>query len=322
MFVVWWLITQPFVAPRSSDPPAVDPSRLEADVRVLSQTFYPRSYDSDTLEAAAVYIHNQLQLAGGDVTDQFFEVEGKKYRNVIARFGPERGQLLVIGAHYDSNGEPVSGGKYSKGFDDYTHTPGADDNASGVAGILELARLLGKQPPKEPVELVAYTLEEPPHFGTDSMGSVWHARSLHEAGRSAALMISLEMIGYFSDEANSQDYPLPGLAWFYPERGNFIAIIGRIKCWAATRKVKAIMRGASDLPVYSANATAWISGIDFSDHASYWKVGIPALMITDMAFYRNKQYHRIGDTADRLDYRRMSMVVQDIYEVICHFEDK
>jgi Zn-dependent M28 family amino/carboxypeptidase len=315
----WWCVTQPFVAPRPSHPPMVDPSRLEADVRVLSHTFFPRSYDAAMLEAAAGYIESQFRTAGGDVSEQSFAVDGNQYSNIIARFGPKQGRLIVIGAHYDAFGESIYGPKYSKGFDQLTHTPGADDNASGVAGLLELARLLGKQPPEQPVELVAFTLEEPPYFGTDAMGSVRHARSLRESGRKVAIMISLEMIGYFSDAADSQSYPVPGLGLLYPERGNYIGIIGRFRDWAATRKVKAIMRGAADLPVYSMNAPAFIPGIDYSDHSSYWRENYPALMVTDMAFYRNTHYHRMSDTADRLDYPRMAKVVQGVYAVIRGF---
>ena len=205
------------------------------------------------------------------------------------------------------------GAKHAKGYDPQTHTPGADDNASGVAGLLELARLLAISPPPVAVELVAYTLEEPPHFRTDAMGSVWHARSLRRSGTKLRVMISLEMIGYFSDEPGSQRYPLPGLDLIYPRRGNFIAIIGRIDDAAMTRRLKAAMLGAADLPVHSMNAFALIPGVDFSDHRSYWAEGYPALMVTDTAFYRNPHYHRGTDTADRLDYVRMTKVVQGVY---------
>ena len=317
----WWAVTQPFVASRSFHPPSIDPARLEQDVRILSQRYFPRSYDSDGLPAAAEYIRAQLKLNSANVSDQSFEVAGRQYSNIIARFGPAQGRLLVIGAHYDSYGEPVKGDRYSKGFDDYTHTPGADDNASGVAGLLALARLLAKQPPPVPVELVAFTLEEPPYFETDAMGSVRHARALHAAGTPVALMISLEMIGYFSDEAHSQTYPVPGTGLLYPRRGNYIGIVARLGDWQLTRKLKAIMRGATDLPVYSMNFLSQVPGIDYSDHASYWREDYPAVMITDMGFYRNKQYHLSGDTAERLDYVRMAKVVQGVYEVIRHYED-
>ena len=161
---------------------------------------------------------------------------------------------MVIGAHYDSYGD----------------TPGADDNASGVAGLIELAHLLKKNPPKNAVELVAYTLEEPPFFNGENMGSAHHARAFKTTGRPLKLMISLEMIGYFSDEAHSQNYPTGLLKTFYPTKGNFIGIIGRASDSKETRRVKALMSGATDLPVYSMNApVSLVPGLDFSDHRNF-----------------------------------------------------
>jgi Zn-dependent M28 family amino/carboxypeptidase len=206
----------------------------------------------------------------------------------------------VIGAHYDSHGG----------------TPGADDNASGIAGLLELAHLLGRSAPGRPVELVAYTLEEPPHFRSPHMGSVWHARALKAEGRDVELMLSLEMIGYFSDSPGSQAYPLAAMKLAYPDRGNFIALVGQFGDFGLSRSVKAAMSGATDLPVYSLNAPAFVQGVDFSDHRSYWAQGYPALMVTDTAFMRNRNYHRVGDTFDKLDYKRMAMVVQSVYAVL------
>jgi Zn-dependent M28 family amino/carboxypeptidase len=181
-----------------------------------------------------------------------------------------------------------------------------------VAGLIELALALAAQPPARPVELVAYTLEEPPFFRSAAMGSMQHARALHEAGTEVALMISLEMIGTFSDAPGSQRYPVPGLSLIYPDQGNFIAIVSRVQDIAATRALKASMRGATPLPVRSINAPPALVGVDFSDHLSYWTHGYPAVMVTDTAFYRNEHYHQPTDTADRLDYRRMAQVVEGV----------
>ncbi|WP_426165562.1 M28 family peptidase [Pseudoduganella sp. R-34] len=295
------LVAQPMVTPVPSTPPSVDPARLEAHVKKLSVDFYPRSFDHAAILArTAAYIEEQFKEAGAQVSTQDVVVDEMRYKNVVARFGPERGRLLVIGAHYDSHGG----------------TPGADDNASGIAGLLELAHLLGKSAPGRPVELVAYTLEEPPHFRSPHMGSVWHARALKAAGRDVELMLSLEMIGYFSDSPGSQAYPLSAMKLAYPDRGNFIALVGQFGDFGLSRSVKAAMSGASDLPVYSLNAPAFVQGVDFSDHRSYWAQGFPALMVTDTAFMRNRNYHRPGDTFDKLDYKRMAMVVQSVYAVL------
>jgi Zn-dependent M28 family amino/carboxypeptidase len=317
LFAAYWLLTQPFVSPRPSRPAPVDVKRLEVHVRMLSQALYPRSFDqTKKLNAAADYVKSELVASGARVEEQVFQVQEASYRNIIARFGADHGPLLVIGAHYDSYGDAVAGGRFAKGYDLQTHTPGADDNASGVAGLLELARLLAQAPPKGAVELVAFTLEEPPHFRSDDMGSARHARRLRESGRPVQLMISLEMIGYFDLRAGSQAYPAPGLRWLYPDRGDFIAVVGRFGDWAAARRVKAAMLGASDLPVRSINTFAAMPGIDFSDHASYWHEGYRALMITDTAFFRNPNYHGAGDTAERLDYVRMAKVVQGVFAVL------
>jgi Zn-dependent M28 family amino/carboxypeptidase len=294
------LMAQPLVSATPSSPPAVDAAALRAHVEKLSVALYPRSVGHRAkLFLAAEYIKQQLKQTGAEVSFQDYDVDGGTYRNIIARFGPKEGGLLVIGAHYDS-------------FED---TPGADDNASGIAGLIELARLLAKNPQHRPIELVAYTLEEPPYFRTEDMGSAHHAHLLKEQGREVDLMLSLEMIGYFSDKPGSQDYPVKALGMVYPDRGNFISLVGNFSGFGKMRSVKSLMLGADDLPVLSINAPPLIPGIDFSDHLNYWAEGFPAIMVTDTAFNRNKEYHKLGDTPDRLDYARMAKVVQSVYAV-------
>jgi Zn-dependent M28 family amino/carboxypeptidase len=314
------LVTQPLGAPFLSEPPAVNLARLEAHVKYLSVDLYPRSFEQfRNIELAAQYILSEFSAEAADVAVQEVTVQESTYKNIIGRFGPASGPLLVIGAHYDSHGDASEGAKHHLGYALETHTPGADDNASGVAGLIELAHLLQQHPPPHPVELVAFTLEEPPHFRTEHMGSVWHARSLAEGKRKVQLMLSLEMIGFFSDDEGSQDYPVPGMGLFYPEQGSFIALVGRLGDFHAMRRAKAIMAGATDLPVFTINAPGLVPGVDFSDHRSYWREGYPALMVTDTAFYRNTNYHRAGDTYEKLDYRRMAKVVQSVYEIAQHY---
>ena len=302
------LATQPAVRPVASVPPPVEPSRLARDIHALSVAFHPRSYDDPArLERTADYIAAALASSGARVESQPVDVQGMHYRNVVARFGPDAGPVLVIGAHYDAC--RISDAEAGV-------TPGADDNASGVAALLELARLLGRNPPDRAVELVAYTLEEPPFFGSPDMGSAWHARSLRRDGREVALMLSLESLGYYSDAPGSQHYPVPGMRHLYGDRGDFVALVGRFGDFAAMRRAKALMSGASSLPVRSFNAPALVEGVDFSDHRSYWPQGYPALMVTDTAFLRNPHYHRMTDTADRLDPARLAQVVQGVHAVV------
>lgn len=278
--------------------PAVDPARLEAHVRTLAETFVPRDMPHpENLDRAAGYIREELQAAGGRVEDQPFEVQGTTYRNVIASFGPETRERIVVGAHYDAAGP----------------YPGADDNASGVAGLIELARLLGRNPPRARVDLVAFSLEEPPNFGGSAMGSAVHAASLRRQEVRLRAMIGLEMIGCFSDAPGSQRFPLPALKALYPSTGNFITVAGKLGQGPLARRIKKAMRsGAAPLDVESITAPASLPGIDLSDHRNYWEAGYPAVMITDTAFYRNDNYHSASDTPDTLDYRRMAMVVQGL----------
>ena len=284
-------------------PAAADAGRLERDTRKLSVDFAPRAADNPVnLNRAADYLKAELAAAGGAVSEQPYrftefnrsnkKVELGPFRNISASFGPDTPEFLVVGAHYDA----------------YGPFPGADDNASGAAGLLELARLLGKSALPLRVELVAYSTEEPPYFGTAHMGSAVHADAQKAAGAKIRAMISLEMIGYFSDGPGSQSYPMPLLKLYYPSRGNFITVVGNPRSIGLTRRVKKAMSGGT-VPVYSITAPAFIPGIDYSDHASYWDAGYPAVMINDTAFYRNKNYHKSTDTADRLDYQRMASVV-------------
>lgn len=312
-----FLVVQPLVRTIDSKPPQVSAARLEHHVKHLSVQLHPRSQDQlENINLAADYIFNELKATGGSIDVQEVTVHGVVYKNIIARFGPSSGPVMVVGAHYDSHGDAEAAAKLAARFTADTHTPGADDNASGVAGLLELARLLGRSAPVRSVELVAYTLEEPPYFRTDNMGSARHAAALSDAHREVELMLSLEMIGYFSDEPGSQKFPVPGMSFFYPDRGNFIALVGRIGDFNAMRRAKALMAGATDLPVRSVNAPPIVPGIDFSDHLNYWEKGFRAIMVTDTAFMRNQNYHLAGDTYDKLNYQRMAKVVQAVYAVV------
>jgi Zn-dependent M28 family amino/carboxypeptidase len=272
-------------------------SRLEAHVRTLVEKLSPRDErHPENLNRAAAYISEQLRKGGGEVEDQPFKVNGTVYRNVIARFGPQTRERIVVGAHYDAAG-PL---------------PGADDNASGVAGLIELAGLLAKRPLRTQVELVAYTLEEPPHFAGEAMGSAVHVASLKKQGLSVKAMIALEMIGYFTDAPGSQQYPHRLLKLFYPSTGNFIGVVGKLGQGGLVRRIKKAMQRASPLPVATIAAPPSLPGIDLSDHRNFWEAGYPAVMITDTAFYRNLNYHTASDTPETLDYGRMARVVEGV----------
>ena len=301
LLLVWASLTQPvLVLGKNKHIPAVSSQLLESRVRVLSELFVPRNSDhTDNLDQVAAFIKQEFGKAGGRVREQKYSADRRVYRNVIAQFGPEGDKRVVVGAHYDAFGE----------------MPAADDNASGVAVLIELAYLLNKTPPKKCVELVAYALEEPPYFSSDQMGSAIHAANLKQRGITVSLMLSLESVGYFSDAKGSQHFPFP-ISLFYPRRGDFIAVVGRTQeSWVLRRVKKAMIAGCS-LPVRSVNVPSWFPGVDESDQVSYWRCGYPGLMITDTAYFRNRNYHTGKDTADTLDYRRMAMVVQGVYAAV------
>lgn len=294
---------QPFVrgvAPLSAVP-AIDPARLERHVRTLAIDLGPRTHaDPAKLDAVADYVRRSFASVNGALEEQRFFVSGKPYRNVILSLGPRTDERVIVGAHYDA----------ALGL------PGADDNASGVAGLLELAPALAAVNLGVRVDLVAWTLEEPPFFATDDMGSVHHARALTDQHAKVRAALSLEMIGYFSDEPGSQHYPAPGMAAVHGDKGNFIALVGRPDDHALLAATKGAMLGATDLPVRSLAAPAVVQGVDWSDHRAYWAEGYPAAMITDTSFLRNERYHTAADTPDTLDYRRMAKVVQGTFAAV------
>ena len=280
---------------------SADSQKLQTHVQTLASVSAPRSYPRiENLDRAADYIHAEFAKSSAIVTEQVYTMDGSNFRNISATFGPAQGERVVVGAHYDSFGQ----------------LPGADDNASGVAGLLELSRLLSNSTLKNPVELVAFTLEEPPFFRLDVMGSAKHAAALKKSGVKLRAMLCLEMIGYFTNKPNTQEFPAPGMGMIYPTTGNFIAVVGSMGEIGLARRVKKDMLAATDLPVRSINAPADVPGIDFSDHLNYWQEGYPAVMITDTSFYRNNNYHHSGDLPSTLDYSRMASVVDDVKAVI------
>jgi len=295
LLIVW-------IAVKSQDlvvPPSGLSAQLEKHVETLSIDIVNRNWNNPAqLDKAAAYIRAQWEEMGLSVEEQPFIAGGKTYRNVITRFPAQSSSSkgkIIVGAHYDVAHD----------------MPGADDNASGTAGLIELARLLKDKPLSRDIELVAYTLEEPPNFGTENMGSYVHAESEKKKGAKIDLMVSIEMIGYYSDAPGSQDFPLPILNLFYPSKGNFIGVVDKLSSRHATR-VKRAMRRATDLPIHSINGPEALQGINYSDHLNYWHFGYDAVMVTDTSFYRNKAYHTKEDTADRLDYDNMAKVVMAV----------
>jgi len=253
------------------------------------------------LEASARYIERTFEGYGYRVQAHRIEVPAGEVRNieVEVKGAALASEIIVVGAHYDSVVGAV----------------GANDNGSGVAAVLELARLFREAKPARTLRLVAFVDEEPPFFKTNQMGSRVYARRSKERGENIAAMFSLETIGYYSDRPRSQRYPFP-LGFFYPSTGNFIAFVSNLSSRALLHEVLASFRRHAEFPSESVAAPAFIPGVDWSDHWSFWKEGYAALMVTDTAPYRYPYYHTVQDTPDKVDYERAARVVTGLQRML------
>lgn len=264
---------------------------------LVEEIAVPQRHSEDTaaLNSVARGIRTHLERLGLGCQEQPFEVEGRTYRNVECVLPGKSAETIVVGAHYDAAGQ----------------TPGADDNASGVAGLIELARSFQESgtTPRSTLRFVAFTLEEPPFYNTENMGSFHHAKRMKDSGIDLRQMISLEMIGYYG-ESHPQSYP-PGLdANKLPKRGNFYAAISDLSSAPLTRAFKAT---ADKLKTVNTIAYSAAQGVEWSDHMNYWKFGFPAFMITDTAFLRNRNYHRQSDTLETLNYKAMAGLIEVLH---------
>ena len=275
----------------------VDPMRLR---RNLDMIVNERSPFTSMRHLAAVesFVENELRGYGLEVEGDYFSYRGKTFRNLIGRQSDERsGSLIVLGAHFDS----VQG------------TPGADDNASGVAVLLEAARLLAPAKLSSRVLFCAFNLEE-----LNMIGSGHFAKRLKSEGTKVAAMISLEMVGYTDSRPGSQRYPL-GLKAFYPNRGDFIGVIGNWNSASLLRRFARQMRQVHGLPVESLSVPGnggLIPAVRLSDHAPFWDAGYPALMVTDTSFYRNPNYHRSTDNLKTLNLDFMAKVCEGVVRAV------
>jgi hypothetical protein len=252
------------------------------------------------LNAAADFIEDSFYRAGLRTRRDSYQTGGQLCHNIEAEISGNGPEIIVIGAHYDS----VFG------------SPGANDNGTGVAATLALARRFANARRKHTLRFVAFVNEEPPYFLSGEMGSQVYARRCKERGDKISAMISLETIGYFSDAPNSQTYPSPGLGLFYPNAGNFIGFVSNVHSRALLRRVIALFREHAKIPSEGASLPAFIPGVSWSDQWSFWQHGYPAIMVTDTAPFRYPYYHSSNDTPDKLDYDRFALVVIGMEKVI------
>jgi hypothetical protein len=276
--------------------------RLSKHIEELSLTIGPRNlWHPKGLARAAAYVQNVFEAAGLQVKHQRFDCRGIPVMNLEAevpgRTRPD--EIIVVGAHYDT----VEG------------TPGANDNASGVAAMLEICARFAREPGAQTVRFVAFANEEPPFSYTESMGSWVYAKRCRARGEKISAMLSLETLAYYSDRAKSQKYPEP-LSLFYPSVGNFVAFVGNVSSRTLVRRTVAVFRQQAQFPSEGAAAPAFLPGIGWSDHWSFWQEGYPAIMVTDTAPFRYPYYHSAQDTPDKLPVDSLARVVQGLTKTV------
>jgi hypothetical protein len=278
-----------------------DTTLIKSHLTAITKTGKFRTYKNiDQLNKTAEYIKTVFSQYSDSIFTQEYSVNGQVYKNVICSFGIENKKRIIVGAHYDV----------------CNNQEGADDNASGVVGLLELSRLLKGQKLNQRIDLVAYSLEEPPYFRTEFMGSYIHAKSLVDNKTEVYGMISLEMIGYFKDEKKSQSYPIGLLSLFYGNKGNYITLVKKFGAGQFTRNFCRKYKSTKVIRTKKFTAPPVLPGIDFSDHLNYWKFGFSALMLTDTSFFRNKNYHEPTDTMETLDIKRMAKVIDGVFSTL------
>lgn len=281
---------------------SIDRDAIESNLRLhvdrMAGLIGPRTLQRPkTIVATTGYISGQWRTMGYEVAEEHYDAIGDRATNLIVQqVGNKRNnQIVLLGAHYDT----------------VPTTPGADDNASAVAVMLEVSRLLKDHQGKRTMRYVAFACEEPPYFNFDCMGSQNHARICRSRGDDIVGMLCLEMVGYFTDQPQSQRIPLAipkMLHRFFPKRGDFLAAVGDLKSWRLGWAFRRGFKRATQLPLFSIQLPQRVREIRLSDNSSFWDQGYPALMLTDTSFLRNPHYHLESDTPETLDYARMTEV--------------
>lgn len=316
-----WMMAMPGTSARE---PLAEPSaheqalseRLEAHVRTLAGEIGERNLERrEALDAAADYLEGQMRAAGYTPERQTYTLGGHAADalagvtadNLVAELpGTQRpDEVLVVGAHYDS----IMG------------SPGADDNASGVAALLELARLFQERPQPRTVRFVAFANEEPPYFLSEDMGSAAYATAARERGDALVAMMALDGIAYFSNEPESQHFPVPGPSLVYPSRGHFIGFVTRVRDGALVRQATGAFRERASIPSEGAALPGMLPGVGWSDHWAFWQQDVPAFLVTDTLPFRNPHYHSAADTPDKLDYLRLARVTAGLEAVVARMAE-
>ncbi len=312
--VVSWLWFTSFQMPRNSYSGELLPltaqekiiqDNLQRDINKLAVEIGARNYNNyENLNAAADFIESSFKEAGYKVNQQEYQINNKTFANLEVEIkGVEKpDEIVIVGGHYDTA----------------FNTPGANDNGSGVAAVLELARRFADEKPNRTLRFVEFTNEEPPYFWTENMGSLVYAKGCKERNENVVAMLSLETMGYFSEEEESQKYPFP-LNLIYPSQGNFIAFVGDINSSQLVKKAIGYFRKQVKFPSEGLAIFNQLPGVGWSDHWSFWQQGYQGIMVTDTAPFRYKYYHTLDDIPDRIDYEKLARVVSGLEKVVGEF---
>ncbi|AFY53179.1 putative aminopeptidase [Rivularia sp. PCC 7116] len=278
---------------------------LQKDINKLAIEIGARNYNNyENINTAADFLKSSFQEAGYQVNKQEYKIDNKTFTNLEVEIkGVEKpDEIVIIGGHYDTA---------------FT-SPGANDNGSGVAAVLELARRFADKKPNKTLRFVEFTNEEPPYFWTENMGSLVYAKGCKERNENVVAMLSLETMGYFSEEEGSQKYPFP-LNLIYPSQGNFIAFVGDINSSWLVKKTIDLFRKQVQFQSEGVAIFGQIPGVGWSDHWSFWEQDYQALMVTDTAPFRYKHYHTLEDIPDKIDYEKFARVVAGLEKVVGEF---
>lgn len=275
---------------------------LERDINIIAGVGEHNFIFPNNLNKVAAFLESELNKAGYSVQSQVYQANEQSFRNLeIEIKGTQKpDEIVIIGAHYDS----VVG------------SIGANDNGTGTAAVLSLARKFAQFKPNRTLRFVEFVNEEPPFFWTKQMGSLVYAERCQQQQENIVAMLSLETIGYYSNQENSQQYPLNLLKWFYPSQGNFISFIGNLKSRSLIRNVIHHFRTSASFPSQGVALPNWVPGVGWSDHWSFWQHNYPALMVTDTALFRYPHYHTTEDTPDKINYDHLARVVSGLEAVI------
>ncbi len=275
---------------------------LQQDIKKIAVEIGARNYSQyEKLNATKDFFETNFTQFGYQLKQQEYKIDNKSYYNLaVERLGTEKpNEVIVVGGHYDSA----------------FNAPGANDNGTGAAATLELARIFAQKSTKRTVRFVEFTNEEPPFFWTENMGSLVYAKQIDPRKEKVIAMLSLETMGYFSDQEGSQKYPFP-IGLIYPQQGNFISFIGNLNSGDLVRRSIASFRRHAKFPSEGAALPSWIAGIGWSDQWSFWQQGYQGIMVTDTAPYRYPYYHTENDTFDKINFDKLTRIVSGLSAVI------